>query len=146
LLYSGLYSPPGAPDWTRGREEFWNRAEAAEKRRDAQIAEKFIIALPKELSVEQNVWLLQDHIRDFTRAGRVVQVAIHSGEHDPRNVHAHLLVSLRGVDENGFKAEKAREQQDRYLNRRDYVNQLRSSWRRAAYSGGRNVSSPRRPA
>lgn len=134
LLYSGLYGPAGAPEWTRGKEhiqEFWNRAEQAERRRDAQIAEKFIIALPKELSLEQNVQALQDHIRDFTRQGRVVQVAIHSGEHDPRNVHAHLLVSLRGVDEHGFKAQKAHEQQDRYLHRSEYINKLRDSWEHA---------------
>jgi len=108
--------------------EFWNRLEAFERRRDAQIAEKFIVALPAELSLEQNVHALQDHIRDFTRQGRVVQVAIHSGEHDPRNMHAHLLVSQRGVDEHGFKAGKAHEQQGRYLNRGAYMNDLRASW------------------
>jgi hypothetical protein len=131
LLFSGLYGPAGAPEWTRGKEhiaEFWNRAEQAERRRDAQIAEKFIVALPKELAVEQNVRALQDHIREFTRTDRVVQVAIHSGEHDPRNLHAHLLVSQRSVDENGFRPDKARDQQDRYLHRSDYINKLRSSW------------------
>jgi hypothetical protein len=135
LLYSGLYGPAGAPAWTRGREhikEFWNRAEAAERHGRAQVAERIIIALPAELTIEQNVRLLQDHVRDFTRQGRVVQVAIHSGEQDRRNIHAHLLISTRGVDEDGFRPTKTREQQERFLNRRDYVSGLRASWEHAA--------------
>jgi hypothetical protein len=121
-LHVGLYAPANAPDWCHGAENierFWNAAEQAERRRDAQIGEKIIIALPAELSLEQNKWLVQDHVRDFTREGRVAQVAIHSGEQDPRNIHAHLLVSTRGVNEHGFNPTKAREQQERYLNRAD---------------------------
>jgi len=134
-LFVGLYAPENAPDWTRDREnieQFWSRAEQAERRQDAQIAERIIIALPSELSLEQNIWLLQDHVKEFTRQGRVVQVAIHAPEHgDARNVHAHLLVSMRGVDEHGFKASKA-ETQERYLHRREYVEQLRERWAEAA--------------
>ena len=107
-----------------------NVAEAAERRSDAQIAERIIIILPHELTLEQAVWAVQDHIREFTRQGRVVQVAIHSPEpgHDSRNLHAHLLVSLRGVDENGLKPTKAAEQQERFMNRSAYVEHLRENW------------------
>ena len=48
-LFVGLYAPKDAPDWCRGREnieQFWSRAELAERRQDAQIAERIIIALP----------------------------------------------------------------------------------------------------
>lgn len=131
-LFTGLYAPQGAPEWARSAENiegFWNRAEAAEKRRDAQIAERMIIALPHELTLEQNVYLVQDYIKKFTRDGRAVQVAIHPSENgDERNVHCHLLVALRPIDENGFAARKAAGQQDRYLHRRQYVTQLREDW------------------
>jgi hypothetical protein len=134
-LFVGLYAPAGAPDWCRGREsieQFWNRAELAERQQNAQIAERIIIALPHELTLQQNIWLLQDHVKEFTRQGRVVQVAIHAPEHSgpgaERNIHAHLLVSLRGVDEHGFKASKTQEQQLRYLHRREYVTELRQRW------------------
>ena len=133
-LFVGLYAPSGAPDWCRGREnieKFWSKAELAERRQDAQIAERIIIALPHELSLKQNIWLLQDHVKEFTRQGRVVQVAIHEPEHTgagaEKNIHAHLLVSMRGVDEHGFKASKA-ETQHRYLHRREYVQGLRERW------------------
>ena len=109
-----------------------SRAELAERRQDAQIAERIIIALPSELTLKQNIWLLQDHVKEFTRQGRVVQVAIHAPEHgDARNIHAHLLVAMRGVDAHGFKASKA-EGQYRYLHRREYVTNLRERWTEAA--------------
>jgi hypothetical protein len=132
-LYEGLYGPPGAPDWTRGKENierFWNEAERAEKHPRAQLAESVIIGLPHELSLQQNVWVLQDHIREFTRQGRVVQLAIHAPdrEGDQRNLHAHLLVSTRGVDEHGMKPYKTKEQQERYLGRSDYLDHLRENW------------------
>jgi hypothetical protein len=133
VLFLGLYAPEGAPDWCRGAENierFWNAAERAERRSDAQIAERIIIALPHEFTVEQARWAVQDHIREFTRAARVVQVAIHSPEpeHDARNLHAHLLVSTRGVDEFGLKSHKTQEQQERFLNRSAYIEHLRENW------------------
>lgn len=136
-LFVGLYAPSEAPDWCRGREnieQFWSKAELAERRQDAHIAERFIIALPHELTVQQNVWLLQDFITAaFVRQGRVVQVAIHTPEHgDGRNIHAHLLVSTRGVDAGGFKATKAAEQKERHLYRRQYVTDLRERWEATA--------------
>jgi hypothetical protein len=126
--------PEGRARWCRGSdniEQFWSRAELAERRQDAQIAERIIVALPHELSLKQNIWLLQDHVKEFTRQGRVVQVAIHAPEHgDGRNIHAHLLVSMRGVDEHGFKASKA-ETKYRYMHRREYVTNLRERWTEA---------------
>jgi hypothetical protein len=136
-LFEGLYAPKEAPNWCRGKEqieEFWNRAEAAEKHPRAQIAEKYIIALPHELNLQQNVWAIQDHLREFTREGRVVQLAIHAPDRggDERNMHAHLLVSTRGVDEHGLKAIKYREQSERFQNRGAYVEHLRENWAHVA--------------
>ena len=72
-LFVGLYAPEGAPEWCRGAanvERFWNAAEKAERHSNAQIAERVIIALPHELTLEQNKWLLQDHIR-FIKSARL---------------------------------------------------------------------------
>jgi hypothetical protein len=133
VLYSDLAAPAQSPDWCHGAaniERFWNAAEAAERRKDAVLAERIIIALPQELTLQQNIWLVKEHTREFTREGRVVQIAIHSPEpgHDDRNLHAHLLVSSRGVDEHGMKTSKAVEMQDRFMNRAAYTTNLRESW------------------
>jgi hypothetical protein len=135
-LFVGLYAPEKAPGWCRGTENvehFWNRLEVFERRVDAQIAERHIIALPHELTLQQNIWALQDFVRDaFTRQGRVVQVAIHAPEHgDGRNIHAHLLISIRGVNEHGFNASKEAAQ-DRFRHRREYVQELRALWAETA--------------
>ncbi len=43
---------PGGVKWTR--EELWNAVESFEKRIDARLAKELIVALPKELSIEEN--------------------------------------------------------------------------------------------
>lgn len=113
LFESAIFAPPNAPQWTR--EQLWNAAERAEddhnktRAKDAQTARRLEVALLHELSLEQNRRLLQDFLRDnFTRKGFVCDVSIH-GPHkdgDQRNIHAHILVTLRTVNAQGFSAEK----------------------------------------
>jgi MobA/MobL family/Integrase core domain len=131
----GMFSPKDAPDWTReaaNAERFWNALELFEKRRDAQIALPLDIALPFEMTQQQNVWLAQDYIREtFTRNGYVVLAAIHPPDHDERNIHLHLLVSLRKIDAHGFARTKT-EQQENYRNRDAYIENLREKWEHLA--------------
>jgi MobA/MobL family len=131
-LFTGMYTPKDAPDWARNAAQLWNRVEAFEKRRDAQLAMPIDIALPHELTLEQNRYLLQDFVREnFVRKGYVAQVAIHSPDHDHRNIHAHVLVTLRKIDEHGFARTKG-EQQENYRNRGEYTEGLRESWEKLA--------------
>lgn len=115
LLESAIYAPKDAPDWVFDRERLWNAAERAEddhnktRAKAARTAQRFEISLPHELSLEQNRRLLQDILRDnFTRKGRVCDVSIHGPhkEGDQRNIHAHVLVTMRTVNAQGFSAEK----------------------------------------
>jgi len=131
-LFTGVYAPKDAPDWARHAVELWNHAEAFEKRRDAQLAMPIDIALPHELTLEQNRYLLQDFVREnFVRKGYAAHVAIHPPDHDHRNIHAHVLVTLRKIDEHGFARTKG-EQQENYRNRDAYVEGLRESWEKLA--------------
>lgn len=121
VLFEGLYAPKDAPGWAQDRAQLWNHVEAFEKRRDAQLCRSFDIALPHELTLEQNRRLLQDWVREnFTRKGLIADVAIHGPhrqrnggqEHgssaDPRNIHAHVAVVLRKLDGAEFAAKKER--------------------------------------
>ena len=113
LLESAIFAPPNAPQWTR--EQLWNAAEKAEddhnktRAKDAQTARRLEVALLHELSLEQNRRLLQDFLRDnFTRKGFVCDVSLH-GPHkdgDQRNTHAHILVTMRTVNAEGFNPKK----------------------------------------
>ena len=132
--WMGLFSPKDAPEWTRNidnAERFWNALELFEKRKDSQIALPLDIAMPHALTLQQNIWLAQDYIREFTRQGYVVLACIHPPDHDERNIHLHLLVSLRKIDKDGFARSKA-EQQDNFRNREAYVESLREKWEQIA--------------
>ena len=60
LAYSKIYAPDGgAPDWVYDREVLWNKAEAAERRRNSQTARKIMVALPNELNLEQQIALVE---------------------------------------------------------------------------------------
>ncbi len=69
LLHEEFVLPAGAPRWVRSltadrsvagaSEAFWNKVEAFEKRTDAQLARDLTIALPLELSAEQNIALVR---------------------------------------------------------------------------------------
>lgn len=130
LLFSGLYAPKNAPAWASDRAQVWNQAEAAESRKDAQTARRIELALPHELTPEQNRYALQDFIREtYTRKGYVVDAAIHGPEAggDARNLHAHLLISLRTLDAHGFSPTK-----DRSQNSRETLAQWREAWAKTA--------------
>jgi ATP-dependent exoDNAse (exonuclease V) alpha subunit len=130
LLFSGIYTPANAPEWAHDRAQLWNHVERAEGRKDSQLARPIQIDLPHELTNEQRRFLVQDFVREnFTRKGYVVDIAIH-GPHrdgDQRNYHAHLLIPLRVMDENGF-AKTKKQEQEIYKTRSNYVENLREKW------------------
>ena len=98
VLFSGMYAPAKAPEWAKDRAHFWNRVEARENRKDSQLAREFTIALPAELTTEQNRMLVQDFVREnFVRRGYAADVNIHRPHPwgDQRNIHAHVMVPLR---------------------------------------------------
>jgi ATP-dependent exoDNAse (exonuclease V) alpha subunit len=109
---TGILAPEGAPPWALNRESLWNRAEAAEKRKDAQVAREFEISLPHQVDVKEYPALVEEFIRqELLPRGMVVDYAIHSpnGRGDERNWHAHLMTTLRPLDGNQFSAIKDRD-------------------------------------
>ena len=106
--------PDNAPEWARDRAQLWNAAEQAEKRKNSTVAREFEIALPAELSPEQREKLAHDFARELVkRHGCAADVAIHAPgkEGDNRNHHAHILLTTRRLEPDGF-GEKTRELDD----------------------------------
>ena len=111
---AALILPDNAPEWARDRAQLWNAAEQAEKRKNSTVAREFEIALPAELSPEQREKLAHDFARELVkRHGCAADVAIHAPgkEGDNRNHHAHILLSTRRLEADGF-GEKTRELDD----------------------------------
>ena len=98
------------PEWVQDRGAFWNRVEASETRKNSQVAREIQLSLPHELSEAGRQEIALDfaqHVAD--RYGIGVDVNIHapSAEGDPRNHHAHLMLTTRQLDsenETGFGA------------------------------------------
>lgn len=106
--------PDGCAEWLGDRETLWNHVEAIEVRRDAQLAREINMALPHELTDEERLELVRAFVREqFTSLGMVVDFAIHApvpekGD-DPRNFHAHLLMTMRQATPLGLRRVKTRE-------------------------------------
>ena len=100
LIYQEVMLPPMAPpDW-KDREQLWNAVEAAEKTKDSRLAREFVVALPIELDTDSNISLLRDFIqKNFVDLGMCADFAIH--DTDGHNPHAHILLTVRPLNENG---------------------------------------------
>jgi Ti-type conjugative transfer relaxase TraA len=100
VIHSEILLPEGAPEWMRDREQLWNAAEAAEKRRDAQVAREVEFALPEELKDFEVIGLAREFVeREFVARGMVADLNVHWDEGNP---HAHVMLSMREVTPEGF--------------------------------------------
>ena len=108
LVWQQIFLPEYAPQEWQDREMLWNAVEEVETAKDSRLAREFVVALPIELSREQQIELLQDFIRNqFVFDGMCADAAIH--DTDGHNPHAHILLTVRPLDEQGrwqYKTEK----------------------------------------
>ena len=108
LVWQEVFLPEYAPQEWKDREQLWNAVEEVETAKDSRLAREFVVALPIELSREQQIELLQDFIREqFISDGMCADAAIH--DTDGHNPHAHILLTVRPLDEQGkwqYKTEK----------------------------------------
>lgn len=110
--------PSGAPAAYAKPAVLWNAAEAAEKRKNSQVAQEVLLALPNNPEVTLKDWaaMTESFAREhFVSKGLAAQVDIHNESRHPEakkehNPHAHLLITTRRIDANGFGA-KARDLQ-----------------------------------
>lgn len=107
VVFSTILAPPHAPPALTDRNRLWNSVEGSEKRYDAQLARRVVMALPKEISREQQIQLIQDYCwEQFVSKGMIADIAVHDkGDGNP---HAHVLLTMRPVDENGKWTPKGR--------------------------------------
>lgn len=103
LLHSEIFLPENIPKEFQNRSFLWNSVELNEKASNAQLARNFIIALPKELSFEENKKLVIDFIQEnFVSKGMIADLAIHDESNEGnKNIHAHIMTTLRPINEKG---------------------------------------------
>ena len=100
LVYEQVLLPPQVlPEW-KNRSVLWNAVEETEKTKDSRLAREFVVALPTELSKEENISLLTEYVQDnFVNDGMCADFCIH--DTDGHNPHAHIMLTVRPLDENG---------------------------------------------
>ena len=110
LVWQQVFLPVAAPAEWQNREILWNAVEENEKTKDSRLAREFVVALPIELSKAQWERLLSDFVSDtFVSDGMCADVAIHDPYPPGHNPHAHILLTVRPLDEKGkwqYKTEK----------------------------------------
>ena len=111
IVHKEIMLPPHAPPEYADRNILWNAAEAVEKQWNSQLARRIILAIPRELSPEQYADLLRDYCREFfVSQGMCADFAIHDkGDGNP---HAHILLTMRAMDEKGKFLPKSRKVYD----------------------------------
>lgn len=123
--HTEILAPAHAPDWARDRSALWNAVEQIERRKDAQVSREVRVALPSELSVEQNRDLVRGFVQEqFVARGMVADIALHAPgrEGDQRNHHAHIMLTTREIGPEGFGAK------NRDWNAKELLVDWRSSW------------------
>ncbi|MEM7641090.1 MAG: Ti-type conjugative transfer relaxase TraA, partial [Pseudomonadota bacterium] len=125
VVHSEVLLPEGAPEDLSDRERLWNEVEARELRRDAQLARELEFALPREMTEAQAIELARDFVQlEFVDRGMIADLNVHwdrTADGLPKP-HAHVMLTMRSVGEDGFGS-KVRE-----WNRTDLLERWRERW------------------
>ena len=112
LGHKEIFLPENAPKEFLDRSTLWNSVELNEKAINAQLARNFIIALPKELSLEENKELIREFIQEnFVSKGMIADLAIHQENDEGNgNIHAHIMTTVRPFNQDGTWGAKSKKE------------------------------------
>lgn len=99
VLDNGIIKPDNAPEWCLDRQRLWNEVEKKEGA-EGRYARKHNLALPKELSFDEQKQLVENYCNELAREGMVCDYAIHNNK-DGTNPHAHIMTTVRHFEKNG---------------------------------------------
>jgi Ti-type conjugative transfer relaxase TraA len=105
VVHCEVLLPENAPEAWSDRERLWNDVEAFEVRKDAQLAREVEFALPREMSEAQGIELARNFVQaEFVDRGMIADLNVHwdSAEDGSPKPHAHVMLTMRSVDKNGF--------------------------------------------
>lgn len=125
VVHSEVMLPDRAPEHLSDREKLWNAVEVAEKRIDSQLAREVEFAIPRELSPEMGIDLAREFVRrEFVDRGMIADLNVHwdIGADGLAKPHAHVMLTLREVGEDGFG------KKNRDWNRTDLLEKWRERW------------------
>jgi Ti-type conjugative transfer relaxase TraA len=125
VVHSEVMLPENAPEQLGDRSTLWNEVEATELRKDAQLSREVEFAIPRELNQQQGIDLARDFVREeFVDRGMIADLNVHwdMGADGLAKPHAHVMLTMREVGEEGFGA-KVRD-----WNKSELVQEWRERW------------------
>lgn len=119
--YNEILAPESAAEFGINRKDLWNTVEAAEKRKDAQLAREINAALPIELNCDQQIDLIKGYVKEsFVDKGMIADISIH--DNSKGNPHVHIMLTTRELTEDGFG------KKNREWNKKENIEQWREQW------------------
>ncbi len=98
-----------APHEFSDRSTLWNAVEKIEKAKNSQLAREIELAIPKELSDEQQLALVREYVKqNFVSVGMCADIAIHDKKDG--NPHAHILLTMRPIEQDGTWGAKSKKE------------------------------------
>ena len=109
IAHTEILLPSHAPPDFQNRSALWNSVEKIEKSKNSQLAREIELAIPKELPPEQQIELVREYVKDnFVSAGMCADIAIH--DKNDGNPHAHIMLTMRPLNENGEWGAKSKKE------------------------------------
>ena len=113
LVFSKIFLPEHVPKEFSNREYLWNEVEKIEKSKNSQLARNLLFELPRELNEQERIKLISEFIEEnFTSKGMIADCNIHNppASDNEEQPHAHILLTLREIDEKGNWKPKCRKE------------------------------------
>jgi len=108
VTHMEILLPDHAPREYFDRSILWNAVEKIEKNKNSQLAREIELALPAELSSEQNLALVREYVKEnFISVGMCADFCIHNK--NDGNPHAHIMLTMRPIEQDrtwGAKSKK----------------------------------------
>ena len=109
VVHTEILLPDHAPAEYADRAVLWNAVEKIEKAKNSQLAREIEIALPVELTQQQNISLVREYVnRNFVAAGMCADFAIH--DTGGGNPHAHIMLTMRPFEQGGKSGAKQKKE------------------------------------
>ena len=109
VVHSEILLPAHAPPAFSDRSTLWNSVELSEKSNNTQLAREVEIALPVELSREEQTRLVREYCSSqFVSKGMIADFNLH--DTGGGNPHAHILLTMRPLDEKGAWLPKSKKE------------------------------------
>ena len=113
IVHNEILLPANAPQEYTDRNTLWNAAEAVEKQWNSQLARRWVLTIPREIPPDQYAVLVREFCeQQFVSKGMIADFAIHDPHPPGHNPHAHVMLTMRAMDEHGKWLPKSRKVYD----------------------------------